>query len=352
MWRQSVWLTETLAPYVGKGPFRIEHILGGFCFDNIIGAADIEELRDEYSSVQMCFNYVSCLRLVVQRWTSLWMQTDLLHRLSSNHREMDKLLASLHTYVYRAQEMRRNKLANFTSQQTKNNVAGDNEKLKPGLFDNLINSKLSKKEISEEIAIMFAASDECGLAIFFTLKLLAMYPSVQDKAFEELQNVFGDSDRSFVKEDLTRTPYLDMVIKESLRIFSIVPFVLRKAHTDTKLPSGRVIPAGAGIGIAIYSVLRDPKYWGPDADHFDPERFLPERLATVPDIAYKPFSYGPRSCPGYKFAQNIIKIGLCSILRKYKVVGTPAAGPVPCIATKYEIAQRPVDDHIELVSRS
>ncbi|XP_041976523.1 cytochrome P450 6B1-like [Aricia agestis] len=258
MWRQSVRLTEALAPYAGKGPFRIEYILGGFCFDNIIGAADIEELRDEFSSAQMSFFFVSCLRLVVQRWTSLWMQTDLLHRLSSNHREMDKLL----------------------------------------------------------------------------------------------QNVFADSDRPFVKEDLTRTPYLDMVIKESLRIFSIVPFILRKTHTDTKLPCGRVIPAGAGIGIAIYSVLRDPKYWGPDADHFDPERFLPERVATVPDIAYKPFSYGPRSCPGYKFAQNVIKIGLCAILRRYKVVGTPAAGPVPHIATKYEIARRPVDDHIELVNRS
>ncbi|KOB58123.1 Uncharacterized protein OBRU01_25527 [Operophtera brumata] len=78
--------------------------------------------------------------------------------------------------------------------------------------------------------------------------------------------------------------YLDRVVKESLRLFPPVPFIIRKVLEDTKLPSGRTMPAGSGIAVSIWGLHRDPKYWGPDAEHFDPDRFLPERVSIRTDV--------------------------------------------------------------------
>lgn len=64
------------------------------------------------------------------------------------------------------------------------------------------------------------------------------------------------------------------------------------------LASGNVLPAGSGVVVSIWGVHRDPKYWGPDAENFDPDRFLPERYNIKNSCSYMPFSNGPRNCLG------------------------------------------------------
>ncbi|KOB58062.1 Cytochrome CYP341A13, partial [Operophtera brumata] len=124
---------------------------------------------------------------------------------------------------------------------------------------------------------------------------LWLQPEWLFKLFPQLRDVFGDTDRPLEKEDLMKLSYLERVVKESLRLFPPVPFIIRKVLEDTKLPSGRTMPAGSGIVVSIWGLHRDPKYWGPDAEHFDPDRFLPERF-NVPPCSYMPFSSGPRNC--------------------------------------------------------
>lgn len=50
-----------------------------------------------------------------------------------------------------------------------------------------------------------------------------------------LYDIFGDSDRPLVKEDLSRLKYMERVIKESLRLYPPAPFIIRKVLEDTKL---------------------------------------------------------------------------------------------------------------------
>ncbi|XP_045541543.1 cytochrome P450 4C1-like [Papilio machaon] len=94
----------------------------------------------------------------------------------------------------------------------------------------------SDEELREEIlTLLVAGTDTSAVGLGYTLKLLAMYPKVQDKVFEELQEVFGDSDRPLVKEDLLKLKYLERVLKESLRLFPPVPFIIRKVLEDVTL---------------------------------------------------------------------------------------------------------------------
>lgn len=77
---------------------------------------------------------------------------------------------------------------------------------------------------------------------------------------------------------------------------------------------GRVIPRGASIGIPMYTLGRNKKYFK-DPDKFMPERFLDEQIP----FTYLPFSYGPRTCPGPKFAMYEMKSILSKVLLNFEV---------------------------------
>lgn len=50
------------------------------------------------------------------------------------------------------------------------------------------------------------------------------------------------------------------------------------------------VPSGATVMIDSFSVQRNKKYWGDDADQFRPERFEPQNFEKVHPYAYIPFT--------------------------------------------------------------
>lgn len=61
-----------------------------------------------------------------------------------------------------------------------------------------------------------------------------------------------------------------------------------------------------------------PDIWGEDADSFNPNHFLPERISERHPFCFLPFSGGPRNCIGLQYAMISMKVALSAILRKYK----------------------------------
>lgn len=84
------------------------------------------------------------------------------------------------------------------------------------------------------------------------------------------------------------------------------------------LTGENIVPAGVSLLMPIYSLHRNPKIWGPNADKFDPENFLPENVAKRHPCSYIPFSTGPRNCIGMKQGTLAVKTMLIHLIKFYK----------------------------------
>lgn len=70
--------------------------------------------------------------------------------------------------------------------------------------------------------------------------------------------------------------------------------------------------------LSFHYLHRNKEVWGPNADCYDPDNFLPEKIAARHAYSYLPFSAGPRNCIGIKYAWISMKIMLSAIMRQYK----------------------------------
>lgn len=179
---------------------------------------------------------------------------------------------------------------------------------------------ISDKEIKEQVdTIMFEGHDTTAAASSFFLSLMGIHQDIQEKVVQELYEIFGDSDRPATFQDTLQMKYLERCLMETLRLFPPVPIIARELRENLKLSTGKyTIPAGATVVVTTYLLHRDAKTY-PNPTKFDPDNFLPERQANRHYYAFIPFSAGPRSCVGRKYAMLKLKVLLSTILRNFKI---------------------------------
>lgn len=147
--------------------------------------------------------------------------------------------------------------------------------------------------------------------------MLAMYPEYDAKLEAELRENFHPGDE-IDYELLKRLPYLDMVFKETLRLFAPAPVIPREALYDVEVKGIGIVPKGTIIGQIFYRLHRWKDIWGPDAEYFNPDHFLPEVAAKRHPLSFTPFGYGQRACIGQTQAIINVKLQLVHILSKFK----------------------------------
>ncbi|XP_046865234.1 probable cytochrome P450 313a4 isoform X2 [Drosophila willistoni] len=184
--------------------------------------------------------------------------------------------------------------------------------LKRGVF--------SWKNVEDESNVMvFGAFETTANTVYYTLMLLAMFPQYQEKAFEEIKSLFphnGDFDVSYAETQ--EMVYLDLILNESMRVVPPVPIVSRQTSQDVRLSNGIVIPKGVQIAIDIFHLHRSKLLWGPEAETFNPDHFLPHIYQDKHPYAYIPFTKGLRNCIGWRYALISAKVTLAKLLRNYE----------------------------------
>lgn len=181
------------------------------------------------------------------------------------------------------------------------------------------NENFTDQDIIDEVnTFMFAGHDTTSVGICWALYMIGRHPEVQEKLYEEMQQVFGDDKtRIPTYKELNDMKYLERVIKETLRIRPSVPNISRKLSEDIEM-NGYKLPAGSYVTLFIYFMHHDERYF-PNPEKFDPDRFLPENMENRPSYAFVPFSAGPRNCIGQRFALLEEKALISTIVRNFKV---------------------------------
>ncbi|KAF5284528.1 hypothetical protein FQR65_LT13513 [Abscondita terminalis] len=179
---------------------------------------------------------------------------------------------------------------------------------------------ITDEEIKEQVdTIMFEGHDTTAAGSSFFLSMMGIHPDIQEKVIKEMDEIFGDSDRPATFADTLEMKYLERCLLETLRMYPPVPVIARQLKQNVKLANGDyILPAGCTVVVGTYKVHRRADIY-PNPDKFDPDNFLPDRTANRHYYAFIPFSAGPRSCVGRKYAMLKLKILLSTIMRNFRI---------------------------------
>ena len=162
--------------------------------------------------------------------------------------------------------------------------------------------------------VLLAGRDTTGCCLQWTFRLLAHHQRVLDKLRTEIEQVtgLGAGASPPTRDDLRRMSYLNLVIKEALRLYPSVPVNSREVVRLTTLPVGGgpdgkspvLVRPGEGVGYCVYALHRRKDVYGEDADQFRPDRWEGDALKDV-GWAYLPFNGGPRLCLGRECTRSL-----------------------------------------------
>lgn len=270
------------------------------------------------------FEYLNAVKdlgySVAERFLTPWQRSDFLFNLTASKKKQDRHAKVMHEFTTRIIEGRRKTLIK-EQVQSLDNLDDDDIGLKKKmcLLDVLLQSTIDGKpltnaDIQEEVdTFTFAGHDTTTNTICFTLFTISKYPEVQMKLNEEIRQVIGDGEVTF--KVINELKYLDLVIKETMRLYPPVPIIARRLHEEVDF-GDFIAPANANYNLFFYTLFKNPEVFE-NPEEFIPERFLDSKLSPY---AFTPFSAGQRNCIGQKFALLNVKNNIINILRKFEVI--------------------------------
>uniref|UniRef100_A0A251UY51 Putative cytochrome P450 n=1 Tax=Helianthus annuus TaxID=4232 RepID=A0A251UY51_HELAN len=176
---------------------------------------------------------------------------------------------------------------------------------------------LSRENIKAFILNIFVAgTDNSAITTEWALSELINHPKVMKKAIEEIDHVVGKN-RLLQESDIPNLPYLQAIIKETLRLHPPVPMIPRRSIEDGTV-AGYNIQANTTVFINVWAVGRDPNYWESPLE-FRPERFQENRLDVRGQHSeFLPFGSGGRMCPGTSLGWKMVHATFGAMLQCFE----------------------------------
>lgn len=158
------------------------------------------------------------------------------------------------------------------------------------------------------------ALDSASTTIEWAMSELLRHPNVMKKLQNELENVVGLNNK--VKEtDFENLPYLNMVIKETLRLYPAGPLLAPRECLEDVTIDGYYIKKNSRVIINAWAIGRDPKIWTNNCDIFYPERFINSNIdLRGHDFQLIPFGSGRRGCPGIQLGLNTVRLVVAQLV--------------------------------------
>ncbi|XP_015161082.1 cytochrome P450 CYP736A12-like [Solanum tuberosum] len=164
--------------------------------------------------------------------------------------------------------------------------------------------------------MLLASMDTTASSTDWILAELLRHPQVMKKLQKELQEVVG-VERMVEESDLVNLNYLEMVVKEGMRLHPVGPLFYHEAMEDCVV-DGFQIHKGSRTVINCYAVQRDPNVW-PEPEKFFPERFFGSSIDfRGNDFQLVPFGSGRRSCPGMQLGVTVVRLVVAQLVHCFE----------------------------------
>ncbi|KAG8743100.1 hypothetical protein FRC10_000400 [Ceratobasidium sp. 414] len=285
--------TIDVLSWLGRATLDIIGVAGFDYHFNSLDGGDEDELAKAFSKVFEAGQRVSVLAIVKNFIPVLQYLPDERRRMAKNNmanmRRIGMKLIENKKMVL-AQELKTGSTAQSRDLLTlliKSNMAYENE-----------GQRMTDDEVLGQISTFLVAGHETtSTSTTWALYALTKHPEVQRKLRQELlESGLGDEP---TMADLDKLPYLDNVVRESLRVHPPAPSTVREAAQDVHIPVSKsfkdrygverthiTLQKGDSIFIPILSMNRDKDIWGDDAGEFRPERWdnLPESAKDMPGV--------------------------------------------------------------------
>ncbi|KAG0483799.1 hypothetical protein HPP92_011883 [Vanilla planifolia] len=163
--------------------------------------------------------------------------------------------------------------------------------------------------------MLIGGSETSSTAMDWAMSELVRHPEVMKKVQQEVREAFGEGVEHKEEAILSsKLRYLQMVVKETLRLHPPLPLLLPRVNDEACEVMGYEIPTGTTVLVNAWAIGRDPEHWQ------DPESFLPERFEDN-SVDFKggnfdliPFGGGRRMCPGINFGLATVETTLANLL--------------------------------------
>ncbi|XP_053661963.1 cytochrome P450 6d3-like [Anopheles marshallii] len=176
---------------------------------------------------------------------------------------------------------------------------------------------LTDAQCAANVFLFYAAgADTSTGTISFALHELTHNPEAMEKLRREVDGMMERCNGEITYDNINQLKYLDMCIKETLRIYPALAVLNRECTIDYPVPdSDIVIRKGTQVIIPLLGISMNEKYF-PNPELFTPERFDEATKNYDPD-AYYPFGVGPRNCIGLRQGLLLSKIALVLLLSRF-----------------------------------
>ncbi|XP_076234064.1 cytochrome P450 4c3 [Calliopsis andreniformis] len=314
--RETNILISCLGKEVGKHSFDIVPYAKRATLDIICDSSMGYSINAQTNFENEYVQAVNTLASISQRrFLNVWMSFDPIFKLTTWGKQHDHALRVTHGFVnriiaQRKAEWKAKKDGNFCERSNKHQA----------LLDLLLELSedgkvLTDDDIRDEVnTFMFAGHDTTATSVSWILYALGRHPQYQEKILEEYYEVARTKELSL--DILSKLTWLDACIKESWRVYPVVPLIARQIYNPIII-LGHDIPVGSTVIINSFVLHRDPRYF-PEPDIYRPERFLPNG-PKYPSYAFVPFSAGSRNCIGWKYATMIMKVVILEMLKNFHV---------------------------------
>ncbi|KAJ8715552.1 hypothetical protein PYW07_010034 [Mythimna separata] len=236
---QARCLVSELATEAGKDPFDVvpyllKNVIRSL-YKTVIGVKPSDNAQEmtlkTYAHATDCF-----FALLEDRFQSAWLHLPVIFNMSYLKKKQDAIVKTLknitETIIMKRKSERKQNLYVDSIKE----VTSGYKSLLDLLLDVGEKEVFTDEEIREHLdTIIGAAYDSTTRAMTVCLILIGTYPNVQARILEELQEVFDDPDRDLTRHDLPKLVYLEAVLKETLRLYPLVPRVGRYSESTVQL---------------------------------------------------------------------------------------------------------------------